>query len=36
VTTFVFKLKAPRPNFVLDMTDEEREGMARHAAYCPA
>jgi len=24
---------APRPNFALDMTDEEREIMGRHAAY---
>jgi len=29
----VFRLQAPRPNFALDMTDEEREVMARHAAY---
>jgi len=33
VSTFVFRLQAPRPNFALDMTDEEREVMARHAAY---
>lgn len=33
VSTFVFRLKAPRPSFALDMTDEEREIMARHAAY---
>jgi uncharacterized protein YciI len=33
VATFVFRLKAPRPNFALDMTDEEREIMGRHAAY---
>ena len=32
-TTFVFRLKAPRPTFALDMTDEEREVMGRHAAY---
>src|SRR5437588_6937605 len=31
--TLVFTLKAPRPNFALDMTDGEREIMARHAAY---
>src|SRR3954464_15753395 len=31
--TFVFRLKAPRPNFALDMTDAEREIMGRHAAY---
>jgi uncharacterized protein len=30
---FVFRLKAPRPTFALDMTDEEREIMGRHAAY---
>jgi uncharacterized protein YciI len=33
VATFVFRLKAPRPNFALDMTDEERQIMGRHAAY---
>jgi uncharacterized protein YciI len=33
VSAFVFRLKAPRPTFALDMTDEEREIMARHAAY---
>jgi hypothetical protein len=33
VDTFVFRLKAPRPNFALDMSDEEREIMARHAAH---
>jgi uncharacterized protein YciI len=31
--TFVFRLKAPRPTFALDMTEEEREIMALHAAY---
>ena len=31
--TFVFRLVAPRPTFALDMTDEEREVMGRHAAY---
>ena len=30
---FVFRLKAPRPTFALDMTDEEREIMGRHAAH---
>jgi len=29
----VFRLKAPRPNFALDMTDEERTIMGRHAAH---
>src|SRR5262249_12597916 len=33
MATFVFRLKAPRPTFALDMTEEEREIMARHAAY---
>ena len=33
MTTFVFRLKAPRPNFALDMTDDEREIMGRHAAH---
>jgi len=31
--TLVFRLKAPRPTFAFDMNDEEREIMARHAAY---
>ena len=34
--TFVFRLIAPRPNFALDMTDEEREVMERHAAHWQA
>ncbi len=33
MSTFVFRLKAPRPNFALDMTDEERAVMGRHAAH---
>jgi uncharacterized protein YciI len=33
MSTLVFRLKAPRPNFALDMTDEEREIMGRHAAH---
>jgi uncharacterized protein YciI len=33
MSTFVFRLKAPRPNFALTMKDEEREIMGRHAAY---
>ena len=33
MSTFVFRLKAPRPNFALDMTDEEREVMGWHAAH---
>jgi uncharacterized protein YciI len=33
VSTLVFRLLASRPTFALDMTDEEREIMRRHAAY---
>jgi uncharacterized protein len=33
MATFVFRLTAPRPTFALDMSDEEREIMARHAAH---
>jgi uncharacterized protein YciI len=33
MSTFVFRLLAPRPTFALDMTDDEREIMGRHAAY---
>jgi uncharacterized protein YciI len=33
MSTFVFRLIAPRPTFAQDMTDEEREVMGRHAAY---
>jgi hypothetical protein len=33
MSTFVFRLKAPRPTFALDMSDEEREIMACHAAH---
>jgi hypothetical protein len=33
MTTFVFRLNAPRPTVALDMSDEEREIMARHAAH---
>jgi uncharacterized protein len=33
MSTFVFRLKAPRPTFALDMTEEEREIMGRHAAH---
>jgi len=33
MTTFVFRLQAPRPTFAVDMTDEEREIMGQHAAY---
>lgn len=31
--TFAFRLIAPRPTFALDMSDEEREIMGRHAAH---
>ena len=30
---YVFRLMAPRPTFALDMTDEERQIMGRHAAH---
>lgn len=33
MATFVFRLKAPRPTFALDMNDEERAIMGQHAAY---
>ncbi|HZH24195.1 MAG TPA: YciI family protein [Solirubrobacteraceae bacterium] len=33
MSTFVFRLIASRPTFALDMTDEERAVMGRHAAY---
>jgi uncharacterized protein len=33
VDTFVFRLKAARASFALDMSDEEREIMGRHAAH---
>ena len=33
MATFVFRLEAPRPTFALDMTDEERAVMGRHAAH---
>ena len=33
MTTFVLRLKAPRPTFALDMTDDERAIMGRHAAH---
>jgi uncharacterized protein YciI len=33
MTTFVFRLMAPRPDFALDMTDEERAIMGRHAEH---
>jgi uncharacterized protein YciI len=33
MSTFVLRLIAPRPSFALDMTDEERTVMERHAAH---
>ncbi len=33
MATFVFRLKAPRPNFALDMSDAERAIMGQHAAH---
>jgi uncharacterized protein YciI len=31
--TFIFRLHGPRPTFALDMSDEERAIMGRHAEY---
>jgi uncharacterized protein YciI len=36
MSTFVFRLIAPRPSFAQDMTEEEPEIMGRHAAYWQA
>jgi uncharacterized protein len=33
MSVFVFRLKVSRPTFALDLTDEEREIMVRHAEY---
>jgi uncharacterized protein len=33
MSTFVFRLHGSRPNMALDLTHEEREIMARHAAH---
>lgn len=33
MATFVLRLMAPRPDFALTMSDEERAVMGRHAAY---
>jgi uncharacterized protein len=33
MSAFIFRLNAPRPTFAVDMTDEERDIMGRHAAY---
>ena len=33
IATFVFRLEAPRPDFALTLSDEERAIMGRHAAH---
>lgn len=33
MSTFVMRLTAPRPTFVQDMSEEERQIMGRHAAH---
>jgi uncharacterized protein YciI len=33
MSTFVLRLKAPRPSFALDMSDEERAVMGAHAQH---
>lgn len=33
MSTFVIRLTAPRPTFALDMSEDERAVMARHAAH---
>jgi uncharacterized protein len=33
MSTFVFRLQGARPTFALDMTEQEREIMGRHAAH---
>lgn len=33
MSTFVLRLRSPRPSFALDATDAEREVMARHAEH---
>ncbi len=33
MSTFAFRLIAPRPTFAFDMSDEERAIMGRHAAH---
>ena len=33
MSTFVFRLTPPRPTFALDLSEDEREIMARHAKY---
>jgi uncharacterized protein YciI len=33
MSTFVFRLIGPRPDFAMTLSDEEREIMGRHAAH---
>lgn len=33
MTTFVVRLQPSRPTFAIDMTDQERDVMGRHAAH---
>jgi uncharacterized protein YciI len=33
MSTFVVRLTPPRPSFALDLSDEERDVMGRHAAH---
>ena len=33
MSAFILRLHAPRPTFAVDMTDEEREIMGRHAEH---
>jgi hypothetical protein len=33
MSTYVFRLIGARPTFALDMTEDEREIMGRHAAH---
>jgi uncharacterized protein YciI len=33
MSTFVIRLEASRPTFAMDMSDDEREIMGRHAAH---
>jgi uncharacterized protein len=33
VPTFVFRLISPRPDFAMNMSEQEREIMGRHAAH---
>jgi uncharacterized protein len=33
MSTYIFRLSAPRPDFAMTMSDEERDVMGRHAAH---